>query len=187
MRAIEDEAARMTRLVEDLLLLARLDDARPVERRSVAFDDVVEASIDAARAVEADRLFQLEFIERPLFVEGDQERLRQVLDNLLANVRQHTPAGAPVLIVLDAEDEQVVLTVEDSGPGVPAADSELVFDRFSRLDVARGRERGGAGLGLAIVRAIVTAHGGEISVRAARPHGAIFEIRLPRLAAQTLR
>jgi two-component system, OmpR family, sensor kinase len=186
-RAIEDEAARMTRLVEDLLLLAQLDDSRPVERQSVALDDVVEASIDAARAVETDRLFQLEFVERPLLVEGDQQRLRQVMDNLLANVRQHTPARAPVLIALNAENEQVVLTVEDSGPGVPAADSELVFERFSRLDVERGREGGGAGLGLAIVRAIVAAHGGEVSVRATRPHGAIFEIRMPRLAAQALR
>ena len=179
MRAIEEEAARMSRLVEDLLLLAQLDDARPLERLPVALDDLAEAAVAAARAVEPDRLLQFEFSERPLVVDGDEGRLRQVLDNLLANVRQHTPSGAPALVTLRTERAQVVLTVEDTGPGVPIADRELVFDRFSRPDPSRERALGGAGLGLAIVRSIVTAHGGEISVRAAQPHGSIFEIRLP--------
>ena len=134
MRAIEEEAARMSRLVEDLLLLARLDDARPLERRPLAFDDLTEAAVAAARVVEPNRLFQFEFSDRPLVIEGDEGRLRQVLDNLLANVRQHTPAGAPAYVSLRAVGDQVVLTVEDRGPGVPPADRELVFDRFSRPD-----------------------------------------------------
>jgi two-component system OmpR family sensor kinase len=179
MRAIEDEAARMSRLVEDLLLLARLDDARPLEHRSVAIDDLAERAIEAARAAEPGRLIQFEFAERPLVIEGDPARLRQVLDNLLANVRQHTPADAPVFVSLRAAGDQVVLTVEDTGPGIADADRELVFGRFTRPDDAPGREPGGAGLGLAIVRSIVTAHGGAINIRSAHPHGTVFEVRLP--------
>jgi two-component system OmpR family sensor kinase len=179
MRAIEDEAARMSRLVEDLLLLARLDDERPLEHLPVALDDLIERAIEAARATEPGRLIQFEFAERPLVVEGDQGRLRQVIDNLLANVRRHTPADAPAFVSLRAAGDQVILTVEDTGPGIAFADRELVFGRFSRPDAARAREQGGAGLGLAIVRSIVTAHGGSISIRSAHPHGAIFEVRLP--------
>jgi two-component system OmpR family sensor kinase len=178
MRAIEEEAARMSRLVEDLLLLARLDDARPLERQPVALDDLAERAIEAARAAEPGRLIQFEFAERPLVIEGDEGRLRQVVDNLLANVRRHTPADAPAFISLRAVGDQVVLTVEDTGPGIADGDRELVFGRFARPDVASG-EQGGVGLGLAIVRSIVTAHGGSIGIRSAHPHGAIFEVRLP--------
>jgi two-component system OmpR family sensor kinase len=179
MRAIEEEAARMSRLVEDLLLLARLDDTRPLEYRAVSLDDVTERAIEAARAAEPARLIQFEFADRPLAVEGDEGRLRQVDDNLLANVRQHTPADAAAYVSLRAAGDHVVLTVEDDGPGIAAADREVVFGRFSRPDAARSREQGGAGLGLAIVRSIVTAHGGTIVIRSAQPHGAIFEVRLP--------
>ncbi len=185
MRAIEDEATRMGILVEDLLLFARLDDGRPLEREPVALDDLIEAAVDSARAVEPDRTLSFEFAERPLVVAGDSDRLRQVLDNLLANVRDHTPAGAPAYLSVSAVDGEVVLTVEDTGPGVAEEDRERIFDRFFRPDTQRDRERGGAGLGLAIVRSIVTAHGGEISVRPARPHGSIFEIRLPRAPAHS--
>jgi two-component system OmpR family sensor kinase len=102
-----------------------------------------------------------------------------VIDNLLANVRQHTPVDAPAYVSLRAAGDQVVLTVEDTGPGIAGADRELVFGRFTRPDDARSREQGGVGLGLAIVRSIVTAHGGVISVCSAQPHGSIFEVRLP--------
>jgi two-component system OmpR family sensor kinase len=173
MRAIEDEAARMSRLVEDLLLLARLDDARPLERHPVALDDLVERAIEAARVAEPERLVQFEFAERPLVLEGDEGRLRQVIDNLLANVRRHTPVDAPAYVSLRRDGDHVVLTVEDTGPGIAAAEREAVFGRF------RGGQDGGTGLGLAIVRAIVTAHGGAISVRSAQPHGSVFEVRLP--------
>jgi len=179
MRAIEDEAIRMGQLVEDLLLLARLDDARPLDRNPVTLDDLVESAIEAARAVEPDRLLQFEFAARPIVVTGDEHRLRQAIDNLLANVRQHTPPDAPVYVSLGAASGRVILTVEDSGPGIPEAERERIFDRFFRPDAPRDRRLGGAGLGLAIVRSIVTAHGGEISVRSALPHGSIFEIRLP--------
>ncbi len=179
MRAIEDEAARMSRLVEDLLLLARLDDARPLDHLPLALDDLIERAIEAARAAEPDRLIQFEFAERPLVIEGDQGRLRQVIDNLLANVRRHTPPDTRAFVSLRAAGDQVIVTVEDTGPGIAFADRELVFGRFSRPDAARGREQGGAGLGLAIVRSIVAAHGGSISIRSAHPHGAIFEVRLP--------
>jgi two-component system OmpR family sensor kinase len=179
MRAIEDEAERMSRLVEDLLLLARLDDARPLEHLPVSLDDLTERAIEAARAAEPGRLIQFEFAVRPLVIEGDEGRLRQVIDNLLANVRRHTPGDAPAFVSLRAAEEQVILTVEDTGPGIAFTDRELVFGRFARPDAARGREQGGAGLGLAIVRSIVTAHGGTIAVRSAHPHGAVFEVRLP--------
>ncbi len=185
MRAIEDEAARMGILVEDLLLVARLDEGRPLERRPVALDDLAEAAVDSARAVEPDRSLSFEFAERPLLVSGDRDTLRQALDNLLANIREHTPPGAPAFLSLSAAGDQVVLTVEDTGPGVPEADRERVFDRFFRPDTQRDGSQSGAGLGLAIVRSIVTAHDGEISVRPARPHGSIFEIRLPRIAADS--
>jgi two-component system OmpR family sensor kinase len=179
MRAIEDEAARMSRLVEDLLLLARLDDARPLERHAVVLDDLVERAIEAARAADPGRLIQFEFAERPIVIEGDEGRLRQVVDNLLANVRQHTPVEAPAYVSLRPDTDQVILTVEDTGPGIAPADRELVFGRFARPDAEQGPDQGGAGLGLAIVRAIVAAHGGAISIRSAQPHGAVFEVRLP--------
>ena len=175
MLAIEEEATRMSRLVEDLLLLAQLDSARPLEHRPVALDDLAERAIEAARAAEPARLIQFEFSERPLVVEGDAARLRQVIDNLLANVREHTPADAPALVSLRSSGNQVVLRVEDTGPGIAPPDRELVFGRFAQPD---GAQRG-AGLGLAIVRSIVHAHGGSIALRSALPHGSIFEIRLP--------
>jgi two-component system OmpR family sensor kinase len=179
MRAIEDEAARMSLLVEDLLLLARLDDARPLERHPVVLDDVIEHAIEAARIAEPGRLIQFEFAERPIVIEGDESRLRQVIDNLLANVREHTPPEASAYVSMRREGDQVILTVEDTGPGIAGTDRELVFGRFARQDTGRGREQGGTGLGLAIVRSLVTAHGGVISLRPAHPHGSIFEVRLP--------
>ncbi len=182
MRAIEDESARMGLLVEDLLLFARLDDGRPFERKPVALDDLAEAAIESARAVEPDRVRSFEFSERPLVVVGDRDRLRQAVDNLLANVREHTPADASVHLALSASDTQVILTVEDTGPGIPESEQEKIFDRFFRTEAQRSSERGGSGLGLAITRSIIEAHGGEISVRSARPRGTIFEIRLPRIA-----
>jgi two-component system, OmpR family, sensor kinase len=181
MRAIEDEAARMGILVEDLLLFARLDDGRPLERAPVALDDLAEAAVDAARVIEPDRTFSFEVSERPLLVAGDRDRLRQALDNLLTNIREHTPPGSPAYLSLTAIDDELVLTVEDAGPGVPDSERERIFDRFFRPDTHRSRTSGGAGLGLAIVRSIISAHSGEISVRPAQPHGSIFEIHLPRL------
>lgn len=179
MRAIESEAARMQRLVEDLLLLARLDHARPLEHADVAIDDVVEEAVGAARVADRERRYGFELHERPLVAHGERTRLRQVLDNLLANVARHTPPGSTAYVTARRDGAEVVVTVEDDGPGIPAVDRERVFDRFFRPHDARERERGGAGLGLSIVRALVAAHGGTLSLRAVEPHGALFEIRIP--------
>jgi two-component system, OmpR family, sensor kinase len=179
MGAIEQEAERMATLVEDLLLLARLDETRPLEQQPVALDQLVEAAVESARAVEPDRPLLLDLPERPLVVTGDATRLRQVIDNLLTNIRRHTPAGTAASVALRTLDGQAVLTVEDSGPGIPEAERERVFDRFVRLDPARTRTSGGAGLGLAVVRSIVAAHGGSVRYRPASPHGSIFEVTLP--------
>ena len=187
MRAIEDEASRMSALIEDLLLLARLDETGPITYGPVILDDLVEAAVESARVVEPARLFQFEFSDRPIVVEGDEGGLRQVLDNLLANIRRHTPADAAAYLSLRSEGAEVVLTVEDTGPGIPTAERERVFDRFFRPDGPRDRRRGGAGLGLAIVRSIVTAHGGTIDLQQAHPHGAVFVIRLPIVAADDSR
>lgn len=179
MAAIEQEAGRMASLVDELLVLARLDETRPLEQQPVALDEVVEAAVESARAVDPERSWRLDLPDRPLLVSGDAERLRQVVDNLLVNVRRHTPPGTPASIALSALHGSVVLTVEDRGPGIPEAERERIFDRFVRLDPARTRASGGAGLGLALARSIVVAHGGSIRYRPADPTGSIFEVSLP--------
>ena len=184
MHAIEDEAARMTQLVEDLLLLARLDDERPLELVPVALDELVESAIEASKVIDRGRPLTRE-LERGVIVDGDAARLRQVIDNLLANARRHTPPGTAISVALAGVGDEAVLTVADTGPGIPAAERERIFDRFFRPDGARSRDRGGAGLGLAIVHAVAVAHHGRVSVRPAQPHGAVFEVRLP-LASATI-
>jgi two-component system OmpR family sensor kinase len=179
MRAIETEGERMQRLVEDLLLLARLDHARPLELAGVAIDEVVEEAVGAARVADGERRYGFELHERPLVVHGERIRLRQVIDNLLANVARHTPPGTTAYVTARGEGNGVVLTVADDGPGVPATDRDRVFDRFFRPHGGRERGSGGAGLGLSIVRALVGAHGGSLTLRDAKPHGAVFEVRLP--------
>jgi two-component system OmpR family sensor kinase len=181
MAAIESEGERMSRLVEDLLLLARLDDARPLAHEPVDLADVIDAAVDAARVVDPTRTYGFELREADLLVEGDDRRLRQVLDNLLANVRQHTPPGTAAYVTAGRDGGSVVVLVEDDGPGVTTEVRDRIFDRFYRPDGGRARESGGAGLGLAIVRSLVTAHGGSVEVRDAKPHGVAFELRLPAL------
>jgi two-component system OmpR family sensor kinase len=178
LRPIEDEATRMAQLVDDLLLLARLDQERPSRPEPVALDKVVGAAIDAADVVEPDHPIHRE-LERPIVIAGDAAGLRRMIDNLLANARTHTPPGTAVSVSLARVGEDAVLTVADRGPGIPAADRDRIFERFFRPDSARSRDRGGTGLGLAIVDAIVNAHHGRVSVRDAEPHGAVFEVRLP--------
>ncbi len=178
MLRIEEEGARMGVLVDDLLLLARLDQGRPLERKPVEMTSLVAEAVDAARAVEPDR--PIEFLpDGPITVSGDAIRLRQVVDNLLANVRTHTPQGTPARVVLDATPEDVVLEVADFGPGLPAEGRERIFNRFYRADPARSRDRGGAGLGLSIIHAIVTAHGGSVSALDTDPTGTTFRVMLP--------
>jgi two-component system, OmpR family, sensor kinase len=156
MRRIEQEGERMGELVEELLLLAQLDQSRPLDRQPVDMAAVVDAAIDAARAADPTRPIELDS-HGPLVVLGAESRLRQVVDNLLANARVHTPAGTRIEVRLAADDDEVVLEVADEGPGVPAAEAKRIFERFYRTDRSRSRSQGGAGLGLAIVRSVVEA------------------------------
>jgi two-component system OmpR family sensor kinase len=186
MTSIENEGERMSRLIDDLLLLARLDEARPLDRTRVDLGHVIDDAVDAARVVDPTRSYGFELGSSELAVEGDERRLRQVLDNLLANVRQHTPRGSAVYITATRNRDEVILLVEDNGPGAPPELRDRIFDRFVRPDQGRGRASGGAGLGLAIVRSIITAHGGSVRARAVLPHGISFELRLPaRLSANS--
>jgi two-component system, OmpR family, sensor kinase len=178
MRRIEAEAARMGVLVDDLLLLARLDQGRPLEHEPVDLGRIAADAAESARAIDPDREITVE-VDGPVFVLGDEGRLRQVLDNLLDNARVHTPAGTPVEIKLEVAGEDVVLSVRDHGPGFSPGVAGRVFERFYRGDPARSRITGGAGLGLSIVAAIVEAHGGKVSASSPNGSGAVFEVRLP--------
>lgn len=178
MQRIEAEAARMGILVDDLLLLARLDQGRPLERKPVDLVRVVRESVDGARAIEPDRPIELD-VPGSASVIGDDGRLRQVVDNLLDNVRMHTPAGSPAEVSVGSEGSEAVLSVTDHGPGLPPDVATRAFERFYRGDPSRSRTKGGAGLGLSIVAAIVQAHGGSVSARSSEGGGATFEVRLP--------
>jgi two-component system, OmpR family, sensor kinase len=177
MSGITREAERMSLLVDDLLLLARLDEGRPLERKPVDLAEVVQEAVDAARVVDPGRPIELSL--EPVTVTGDETRLRQVLDNLLANARTHTPAGTPVSVELRHADGRATLTVADRGPGLTDEQAAHVFERFYRADSSRARESGGAGLGLSIVTAVTEAHGGTVEARARPGGGATFVIALP--------
>ena len=178
MTGIGRESERMTVLVEDLLLLARLDEGRPLEREPVELDEVVSEAVDAAVAVDPDRPVDLE--ADPVVVLGDRDRLRQVLDNLLSNVRAHTPAGSPVRVRVGSENGLAVVEVADSGPGLTSDETARVFERFYRSDSSRSRATGGVGLGLSIVAAVAEAHGGAVSAHSTPGDGATFRITFPR-------
>lgn len=183
MNGIGRESERMTVLVEDLLLLARLDEGRPLERAPVELDEVVAEAVDAAVAVDPDRLVELE--AEPVVVLGDRDQLRQVLDNLLSNVRAHTPAGSPVRVRVGAENGLAVVEVADSGPGMTSDEAARVFERFYRSDTSRSRTTGGVGLGLSIVAAVTEAHGGAVSAHSTPSDGATFRITFPRNGGTT--
>jgi two-component system, OmpR family, sensor kinase len=177
MAGITRESERMSLLVQDLLLLARLDEGRPLLREPVQLDEVVGEAADAARAVEPDRPIELDAEE--VVVLGDRDRLRQIVDNLLSNVRSHTPPGAPVHVRVARADGNAVIDVQDSGAGLTAKDAGRVFERFYRADKSRARASGGVGLGLSIVAAVAEAHDGSVAVIARDGAGATFRIRLP--------
>jgi two-component system OmpR family sensor kinase len=163
-------------------LLARLDEHRPLAMEAVDLTELVLASVDAARTLDPDRSWR-PHINDVITIVGDPLRLRQVIDNLLANVRAHTPPTAVcdvTLDVRDSPDDMVTLTVADDGHGVPDDGVDHLFDRFFRVDDARTRTTGGSGLGLSIVDAIVRAHRGSITVRNNDPHGLVIAVRLPR-------
>lgn len=176
---IESEAERMTALVEDLLLLARLDSGRPLDFAPVELPIVAIETISDARAAGSDHVWGLDLPEEGLEIEADEARIRQILINLLGNARKHTPAGTHVVVSMHPQGDGVLLQVRDNGPGI---DPELVphiFGRFIRGDVARTRTEGSTGLGLSIVSAVVAAHHGKVDVHS-RPGETVFSIWLPR-------
>ncbi len=169
-------------LVDDLLLLARLDQGRSLDRQPVDLGALAAEAVDAARAVDPARPLSLE-VDGSVEVVGDRGRLRQIADNLLANVRAHTPPGAAAAVRVSAVDGRGVLEVEDAGPGLSASERARAFERFYRADPSRTRDAGGAGLGLAIVSAIAAAHGGSASVGVGPTlGGAAFRVELPLLS-----
>ena len=178
MLRIESESTRMGKLVDDLLLLARLDQGRSLRHDPVDLVQIIENAVADARAVEPDRLITVESPDR-VIVSGDADRLKQVIDNLLSNARVHTERSASVRVKIDRVGEDAVVSVTDSGPGIDQKDLELIFDRFYRVDSARTRARGGTGLGLSIVASIVEAHGGHVSVESVAGQGARFGFTLP--------
>jgi two-component system OmpR family sensor kinase len=178
MHRIEEEAARMGVLVEELLLLARLDQGRPLERQPVDLSAMAGEAVADARVVEPSRPIALD-VDGPVQVTGDSARLRQVFDNLLANVRTHTPPGTPATVRVRANGETAVLVVEDQGRGMTEDEAARAFERFYRVDPSRARASGGLGLGLSIVSAIVTAHSGEVRVDSVPGEGATFTVTLP--------
>jgi two-component system OmpR family sensor kinase len=180
MGKVQVEAARMSSLVEDLLLLARLDAGRPLERGDVDLTKLVLESVGDARVTAPDHRWLLELPDEPVVVPGDEQRLHQVVTNLLSNARRHTPAGTRVTVGahLAPGGRSAVVTVTDDGPGIPPELIGGVFERFARGDSARTRASGGAGLGLSLARAIVEAHRGRIAVTS-RPGETRFSVTLP--------
>jgi two-component system OmpR family sensor kinase len=178
MRRIEDEAARMGTMVEELLLLAHFDQGRPLDREPVDLGVLASDAVDDARAASPERTIHLA-VGGPVVVAGDAGRLRQVLVNLVGNALRHTPADATVRVNASVEGDLAVLEVIDDGPGLVAGDEAHVFEPFYRGDPVRHRDTGGTGLGLAIVAAIAAAHGGEASAVSPPGEGATFRVTLP--------
>jgi two-component system OmpR family sensor kinase len=179
MNRVESETERMTQLVEDMLLLARLDTGRPLEREQVDLSRLVVDAVSDAHIAGPDHEWLLDLPDEPVTVNGDEARLHQVLANLLANARTHTPSGTSVTTSLAVEDSgDAVLTVADDGPGIPAWLQPEIFERFARGDSSRSRRGGSTGLGLAIVAAVVRAHRGTIGVHSV-PGKTEFVVTLP--------
>jgi two-component system OmpR family sensor kinase len=176
---IESEAGRMTRLVEDLLLLARLDAGRPLEREPLDLSPLIVDAVRDAHAAVPDHRWQIQLPDEPVLVDGDPHRLHQVLVNLLANAGKHTPSGTTVTASVTSDDDaSVVVRIADDGPGIPSELLSTVFERFARGDHSRSRAAGSTGLGLAIVSAVVASHRGQVDVSSV-PGSTVFTVRLP--------
>jgi two-component system OmpR family sensor kinase len=181
MKRIEDEAKRMGLLVDDLLLLARLDQQRPLQHQPVDLLTLAGDSMHDVQAVQPGRSVHLRILPdsgAPV-VDGDEARLRQVLGNLVSNALHHTPIDAPITISVGTRDGEAILEVADTGPGLSDEQKARVFERFYRADSARTRSTGGSGLGLSIVAALVAAHRGKVTVTDTPRHGATFTVHLP--------
>ncbi|QFZ17996.1 sensor histidine kinase [Saccharothrix syringae] len=179
MRRVESEAVRMTSLVEDLLLLARLDAGRPLGREPVDLSRLVVDAVSDARIAGPDHEWRLRLPPDAVLVTGDQHKLHQVLANLLSNARVHTPPGTTVVTSIGVGGGAVEVAVTDDGPGIPEELQGEVFERFARGDTSRSRAAGSTGLGLSIVAAVVAAHQGGVRVTS-RPGRTTFTVRLPR-------
>lgn len=175
---IESESVRMSGLVDDLLLLARLDEGRQLAREAVDLGRLVVDITADARAASPDHDWVVRVPESPVVVLGDQPRLHQAIANLLANARVHTPAGTQVTAALGVLDGYAIVTVTDTGPGIPPEVQPVLFERFARADTSRSRATGSTGLGLAITAAIVRAHDGAVDA-VSQPGQTVFRMRLP--------
>lgn len=184
MGRIESESRRMGLLVEDLLLLARLDAQRPLEQHRVDLLALASDAVHDAQSIAPRRPIRMEVFDGPGTPEvlGDEARLRQVLSNLVANALQHTPETAAVTVRVGTDGDTAVLEVCDEGPGMSDEDAQRVFERFYRADSSRARASGGTGLGLSIVDSLVYAHGGKVAVTTAPGRGCRFRVSLPRIA-----
>ncbi|WP_336647827.1 sensor histidine kinase [Microbacterium sp. MMO-10] len=175
---IQAQSLRMTSLVEDLLLLARLEEGRELSLSSVDLSRLAIEGVEDARPTAPDHEWSIDVPEEPVELIGDTGRLQQVVTNLIANARTHTPAGTRISIEVADEDDAAVLRVSDDGPGIDPAVRDELFSRFARGDRSRNRATGGSGLGLSITKAIVDGHGGTISVQS-EPGATTFTVRLP--------
>ncbi|MGQ1838534.1 sensor histidine kinase [Kocuria turfanensis] len=176
---VEQQSLRMSALVEDLLLLARLDEGRPPQLRETDLAELMAEALTDASAAGPDHHWSLDVPESPVPVRADAAQLGQVLANLLSNARKHTPAGTKITAaVTSTGDGWAQASVLDTGPGIPAGFQGQLFERFSRLDTSRTSREGSTGLGLSIVRSVVTAHGGDVTVDS-RPGRTLFTVRLP--------
>jgi two-component system, OmpR family, sensor kinase len=181
---IESEASRMGLLVDDLLLLARLDVQRPLEQHRLDLLALASDAVHDAQAIDPERTIAMEVLDGPGTPEvlGDEPRIRQVLSNLVANALQHTPTSAAVTVRVGTDGDDAVLEVADKGPGMGQEDASRVFERFYRTDSSRARASGGIGLGLSIVDSLVHAHGGLVTVTTAPGEGCCFRVTLPRVS-----
>ncbi|WAH99260.1 HAMP domain-containing sensor histidine kinase [Arthrobacter sp. MMS18-M83] len=183
---VQSQSERMTTLVEDLLLLARLDEGKAPEFTDVDLTQLVIETVSDEKVMAPEHIWQLRLPDEPLTVRGDSTQLHQVLANLLSNARKHTEAGTTVVTgVMRSADGSAVVTVTDNGPGIPPEFQGRIFSRFARADAARSGSEGTSGLGLSIVESIVQAHGGTVEV-ASRPGRTEFAVRLPALRTATV-
>jgi two-component system OmpR family sensor kinase len=178
---IEGESKRMGSLVEDLLLLARLDQARDMEFKPVDMNVIISDAVASARAAGPEHPVSLSIPDEEIFMLGDETRIHQVVANLLANARAHTAVATPITVTMSADDSSVRISVADRGPGMSVEDQQRIFERFYRADSSRARSgEEGSGLGLSIVDAVMKAHGGSVSVESKVGEGSTFTLRFPR-------